>query len=103
SGATGEEEGARGRCGGRERRQGSGSGEGTARAAPAPLTCPAPHPTTNPGAWVPVEGGRGPAADSALVADLAPRLFLLTLSLALLLGMSGAMLALAHQRSRSRA
>jgi hypothetical protein len=40
-------------------------------------------------------------ANSAPVDDLALRLLLLTLSLALLLGMSGAMLALAHQRGRS--
>jgi hypothetical protein len=48
--------------------------------------------------------GRGVRArgENGRVDDLALRLFLLTLSLALLLGMSGAMLALAHSRARER-
>jgi hypothetical protein len=40
--------------------------------------------------------------EQAGVDDLALRLFLLSLSLALLLGMSGAVLALAHSRARAR-
>jgi hypothetical protein len=49
-------------------------------------------------------GGRsaGGKRETGRVTDLALRLFLLSFSLALLLGMSGCMLALAHVRSAER-